>query len=142
MLEVKFYNKDSIKNSQLDFAVIVSKYNNLWVYCKHKDRKTWEIPGGHREQWETIDMAAKRELYEETGAVEFDLTPVSAYSVKRDMESESFGMLYYANITKLSDLPDSEIEKIDFFKVIPDELTYPLIQPKLQEKIAQFASDI
>ncbi len=142
MLEVKFYNKDSVKNSQLDFAVIVSKYNNQWVYCKHKDRNTWEIPGGHREQGETIDMAAKRELYEETGAIVFDLTPVSAYSVKRDTESESFGMLYYANITKLSDLPDSEIEKIDFFKVIPDELTYPLIQPKLQEKIAQFASDI
>ena len=30
-----------------------------------------EFPGGHREKGETIDDTAKRELYEESGAIEF-----------------------------------------------------------------------
>ncbi len=45
MLEVKFY--DSIDNSLLKFAVIISQSNGKWVFCKHKERDTFEVPGGH-----------------------------------------------------------------------------------------------
>lgn len=48
---------------------------------------------------------------------------------------ESFGMLYYAEIEKFSDKPDSEIESIKLFDKIPAEQTYPLIQPKLIEEL-------
>lgn len=27
---------------------------NKWVFCKHKERETYEVPGGHRESGETI----------------------------------------------------------------------------------------
>ena len=47
MLEVKFY--DTADNSLLKFAVIISKSDNKWVFCKHKERNTFEVPGGHRE---------------------------------------------------------------------------------------------
>ena len=40
---------------------------------RHKDRSTFEIPGGHIEDGEDYISCAKRELYEETGAKEFDL---------------------------------------------------------------------
>lgn len=50
------------------------------MYIRHKDRKSWEIAGGHREQVETIDETAKRELFEETGAKEADLVPICDYS--------------------------------------------------------------
>ncbi|MFR7445451.1 MAG: NUDIX domain-containing protein [Sellimonas intestinalis] len=43
--------------------------------------ETYEVPGGHREAGETIDETARRELYEETGATDFDLFPVCVYSV-------------------------------------------------------------
>ena len=36
MLEVKFY--DSIDDSLLKFAVIISQSNGKWVFCKHKER--------------------------------------------------------------------------------------------------------
>ena len=45
MLEVKFY--ESIDDSLLKFAVIISQSNGKWVFCKHKERDTFEVPGGH-----------------------------------------------------------------------------------------------
>ena len=70
MLEVKFY--DNVADELLKFAVIISKTNGKWIFCKHKERETYEVPGGRRELGETIVDTAKRELAEETGAVEFD----------------------------------------------------------------------
>lgn len=60
MLEVKFY--DTADNSLLKFAVIISKSDNKWVFCKHKERNTFEVPGGHREHGESILDTAKREF--------------------------------------------------------------------------------
>lgn len=67
MLEVKFY--DTVDDSLLKFAVIISQSNGKWVFCKHKERDTYEAPGGHREVGEDILETAKRELQEETGAI-------------------------------------------------------------------------
>lgn len=103
MVEVKFY--ETVDDSLLKFAVIIAKTNGKWVFCKHRERNTFEVPGGHREDGEVILETAKRELKEETGAVEFDIKPICVYSVKgktrvnENLDNESFGMLYYANIT-------------------------------------------
>ena len=65
MLEVKFH--DNVSDELLKFAVIISKTNGKWVFCKHKERETYEVPGGRREVGESILETAKRELVEETG---------------------------------------------------------------------------
>ena len=57
-MEVKFY--DSVDDELLKFAVIIAKNNGKWVFCKHKERKTFEIPGGHREMGEKIEDTAKK----------------------------------------------------------------------------------
>ena len=79
MTIVNFY--DQVDDSLLKFAVIITKTDGKWVFCKHKERDTWEVPGGHREEGENINDTAKRELYEETGALEYDISPVCVYSV-------------------------------------------------------------
>ena len=79
MMSVNFY--DSVDDKLLKFAVIVSKSNGKWVFCKHKKRTTYEIPGGYREPGEDIVETARRELVEETGAIDFDLKPICVYSV-------------------------------------------------------------
>lgn len=135
-MEVKFY--DEVKDSLLKFAVIISKHNKKWVFCKHKQRETLEIPGGHRENGEKIDETAKRELYEETGAIDFIIKPICVYSVVSEDNfnaQETFGMLFFADIMTFDNELHSEIEKIYLLEELPSEWTYPLIQPKLIDEI-------
>lgn len=136
-MKVQFY--DSAEDKLLKFAVIISKADGKWVFCKHKERNTYEVPGGHREEGETILEAAKRELCEETGAVSYELKPVCVYSVTgknrvNQTGEESFGMLYFANIYEFEKELHSEMETVEFFEELPDEWTYPLIQPLLIEE--------
>ena len=134
MLEVKFY--DSAEDGLLKFAVIIAKHNGKWVFCKHRDRNTYEIPGGHRESNESILETAKRELEEETGARRYSITPICIYSVTgknrvNQTGDETFGMLFYAEIESFSNELDREIELIRLFDTLPTAWTYPLIQPLL-----------
>lgn len=136
MTKVIFY--DEVRDELLKFAVIIAVYDGKLVLCKHRARDTWEVPGGHREAGEEISDTAKRELYEETGAVKYEIEPVCVYSVTAPDNlnggKESFGMLYYADIRAFESELHSEIEKIALMSELPDKWTYPEIQPKLLEE--------
>lgn len=135
MLEVNFY--EQVQDDLLEFAVIISKTNGKWVFCKHKQRDTYEVPGGHREKGETIFETARRELMEETGAVDFTINPVCVYSVKgktrinKQDDDETFGMLFVADIASFEKELHSEIEKILITDILVENWTYPLVQPRL-----------
>lgn len=136
-MEVKFYDK--VEDSCLKFAVILSKSREKWVFCKHKQRDTYEIPGGHRESDESILDAAKRELREETGAIDFRIEPICVYSVTgktrvNESGEETYGMLYYADIRTFEVELHSEMERIELFEELPEKWTYPLIQPLFIEE--------
>lgn len=77
--EVRFY--DEIEDHRLRFAVILARSGGKWVLCKHRERTTLEVPGGHREPGEDIETTARRELREETGAAAFTLRPVCILSL-------------------------------------------------------------
>ncbi len=136
-MKIRFY--DGVEDSLLQFAVIIAKYDGRWVFCKHKERDTYEIPGGRREAGEAISKTAERELREETGALSFDIEPVCVYSVTGKTRvnatgEETYGMLYYAEIKALEPELHSEIEKIILLDGLPDKWTYPSIQPALIEE--------
>lgn len=142
-MQVRFYN--SIDDHLLKFAVIISKSNGKWVFCKHKERSTYEVPGGHREPSETILETAKRELYEETGATDFTIEPVCVYSVTgknrvNQSGEETFGMLYFAEIRQFEAQLHSEMEKVELFDALPQDWTYPLIQPLLIQEYQKRAA--
>ena len=135
MTQVQFY--DQADDRKLRFAVIVTKANGHWVFCKHKERNTLEVPGGHREPGEDILTTAKRELYEETGAVDFTIEQVCVYSVtaSRNFDGqETFGMLFYADVKAFEKELHSEIERIVIQDDLPSAWTYPEIQPYLMEE--------
>lgn len=135
MTLIRFY--DEVPDELLKFAVILTMHNGKWVFCRHRERNTWEIPGGHREDGEDILSTAKRELYEETGALEYGLTPVCVYSVTAPGNfdgRESFGMFYYAEVSRFEAELHHEIEKIMITEHLPEQWTYPEIQPRLLEE--------
>lgn len=134
-MKVQFFQLDSVKDESLKYAVVVSRFKGEWILVKHKKRTTWEIPGGKRDPYEEIDKTAKRELFEETGATSFTITPVCIYSVQHDLRAESFGMLFYSEVSELGKLPNSEIGELRLFNHLPSQLTYPEIQPLLFDKV-------
>ena len=100
-------------------------------------RTLLEIPAGKLDSPDEDPYeAGLRELREETGAVEFTIRPVCAYSVRgktgthKSAEEETFGMLFMADITSFEAL-HCEIEAILVTDRPVDRWTYPLIQPRL-----------
>lgn len=130
MKNVTFCDRAAAEDRLFKYAVIAARYRGRWIFCRHRERDTWEIPGGHREPGETLEQTARRELFEETGALEAELAPVSAYKV------DDYGMLYFAEVTKLGPLcREYEIGEISFGTALPEALTYPDIQPALFRKV-------
>lgn len=102
-------------------------------------RNTWEMPGGHREENEAIEVTTSRERFKETGAQKFKLIPICVYSVSDSDEgvncTESFGQLFYSKVETLDNIPDFEISQIKLSDSMLEDLTYPLIQPFLHRKV-------
>ncbi len=120
MLEIKTYDLGYCQDSELTRVVCVCKYKDNYVFSYNKKRHGWEIPGGHIEEGETWQEAAKREMYEETGATNIRVEPICIYKIS------TFGLLCYCEILEIKDLPEeSEMDKVMFSKELPDNLTYP-----------------
>ena len=130
---VHFY-EEAPAGARQKYAVIIAKHEGKLLWCRHQDRTTWEVPGGHIEEDETAIEAAARELQEETGAVNFTLTPVCWYSAFcANSEPHSVGLLCTAEVHSFGEL-HSEISEVQPFDVMPSNLTYPQIQPFLLEE--------
>ena len=116
------------------YVVVFSRMNGQWLFSRHRQRQTWETQGGHIEPGETPLEAARRELYEESGAKAFTITPACDYWAGSDEES-SVGTVFVADITEMSPMPDSEMAEVRAFDSLPEALTYPAITPMLFEAI-------
>lgn len=120
MLEVKLYNLGYCDESEYIRVVCVSRYQGKFVFCFNKKRNGWEIPGGHIEEGETWQDAAKREMYEETGATKINVIPISVYKIS------TFALLCFCEILEMEKLPEEyEMSDILFLEDLPENLTYP-----------------
>lgn len=127
---VHFY-EEAPAGARQKYAVIIAKHEGKLLWCRHKARDTWEVPGGHIEPGETAIEAAARELQEETGATDFTIAPVCWYRLHfNDGGLGSISLLCAAEVHALSEL-HSEIAEIRTFEGVPTGLTYPDIQPYL-----------
>ena len=112
------------------YVVVMSKYQGKILLSRNKDRTTWETQGGHIEPGETPMEAARRELYEESGAVDFDIWPVFDYWAG-DENGGASGQVFAAEIRKLGPMPNSEMAEVRAFDEVPPNVTYPAITPEI-----------
>ncbi len=122
-----------VLEEKVKFAVILAKHEGKWVFCQHKNRQTWECPGGHKEPNETILDTARRELYEESGATDFSIKEISVY---KTLDNNAYGTLFFADIKSLGELSkEYEMKKVELFDEIPNELTYPKLMKVFLDKV-------
>lgn len=131
MLHCSIYPLNSLH--ELKFTVVIARMGDQWLFTKHRKRQTWEPAGGHIEAGESALHCACRELYEETGALEFDIAPVFDY-YGWDREGSSDGQVFFAQIKRLGSLPALEMGEVKTFSDIPDAMTYPLVSPILAKR--------
>lgn len=135
-------NIHEITNRYRKYAVILAYENNQIILVRHKNRLTWEIPGGHNEPNESILSTAKRELFEETGAVRFDIKHLFDYSV--DCGSEiNYGGLFIANIYDRETQLHHEIAEVKTYIKFPafEDLTYGIIQGELFKLVTESSKE-
>ena len=123
--------------AQYKYVVVMSKYQGKILLSRHRDRTTWETQGGHIEAGETPMDAARRELYEESGAVDFDIRPIFDYWAG-DENGGASGQVFAAQIRTLGPMPKSEMAEVRAFDEVPPNVTYPAITPELFASLEEF----
>ncbi|MFC5470762.1 NUDIX domain-containing protein, partial [Cohnella suwonensis] len=115
----RWYELSDIEHEPVKFAVVIAKFKNQFIIIYNKKRGGWEIPGGNREKGEALLHTASRELFEETGAVRFELIPFGIYQW-----NESLGMVFFAEVQEIDNIPDFEIDEIKFEDALPEGMNF------------------
>jgi ADP-ribose pyrophosphatase YjhB (NUDIX family) len=119
-------------------VVVCAFENGRMLLSWHRGHRAWETQGGHIEANETPEEAARRELYEESGVTRAELLPVCDYYAF-DSEGESNGRVFAARVLEREALPEYEMQKVQAFECLPEDLTYPRVTPVLFREAAEIA---
>jgi len=136
-MHIKASKVGQVNEEDVKFVVICIKFKSQWLLVRHKERTTWEMPGGHIEGEESTQTAALRELYEETGIIKEEIEIICDYEVYDD-DRFSYGRLFYSCAEEFGELPGFEIEEVRLFNDFPENSTYPLIYEILITQIRAY----
>lgn len=121
-------------------AGCIIEQQGKYMMCQraiHPRPGSWTLPAGFMECGETVEQAAMREVWEETGARVEILSPYSVFSVPQINEVY---IIFRAQLLEQSDPPGPETAQIAFFA--PDEIPwdnifYPAIKDIFQRYIEE-----
>lgn len=133
-LTCKTYALGSLQSYK--YVVVLSEYQGKILLSRHRARSTWETQGGHIEPGEEPLQAAQRELYEESGAVDYEMEPLCDYwAGEEGTDDWANGVVFHAVVHALDKMPPSEMAEVKPFDALPQSLTYPEITPVLFQRL-------
>ena len=133
-VSTQLFESDLLDEQKLTYVVMGARYQGQWIFVRHRERSSWEMPAGHLEPGESADQAAVRELFEEAGAVKSSLQVICDYQVSVGSRIE-FGRLYFADVLELEPQKEFEIEELLLAEKLPQVLTYPEVQSILFQRV-------
>ena len=106
--------------------------DKVWL-VRHTYIPGWFMPGGGLKRGETLEQAARRETYEETGAQLNKVTLLGAYTSFVDWKTDH-GIVFLCKDFTITGRPDDEIAEVQAFSLnkLPDDL-WPSHRLRLQE---------
>ena len=120
------------------YVVVLSYCGGKKLLSRHRARTTWETQGGHIEPGETPLEAAKRELFEESGAAEYAIAALFDYrSEDAETGRGANGVVFAADVNRLVDIPESEMAEVKAFDRLPENVTYPALTPDLFARLEE-----
>lgn len=141
-LEYLLYPLDSFTTYK--YVVTVSRYQGKILLGKHAVRGGWEAQGGHVESGETTLQAAERELFEESGALEYTIQPLFDIGSKDSMgQVQATSQVFFADVTQVGDLPpiaQGEIERVACFTELPSNISFPGILPLVLKEVCKIVN--
>lgn len=85
-------------------AHAVCMYNNKMLIVNHPEWDIWSIPGGTRDEGESIEETLKREIQEETNCEVVDFVPIAYQKiVSPDGKKYHYRLQYLCNVTPIGD---------------------------------------
>lgn len=117
--ELQIIKTDIVPETYKSVLVFI-KEDNKWLMVRNKFR-SWEFPGGHKEQGETIFETAKREAFEEAGVDIKNLQYVGYYR----LASGHTTLIVTANVEKFHAIPEEfETAERKFVSQFPRSLSF------------------
>ena len=120
-----FLGKDSIVQlDDSDGSIVFTFYEGKYVMTYHPKRKGWEFPAGRREENETAVECAKRETFEETGAILSEAIPLGYYLVSKHNNVFKTA-IFMSDVDKFEPKPHwSETDLVKLFEELPKNISY------------------
>lgn len=116
--KAKEYLNDSVGSLVFPF------YNENFIMTFHIKRKGWEFPAGTIEDGESPLECAKREAFEEAGAIIENIEALGYYTVESGRDKNKY-VIYMADVERFEPKPSwSETDLVKLFSELPKNITY------------------
>jgi 8-oxo-dGTP diphosphatase len=125
-------------------VLIIAFYKGKLVLVRHHSRG-WELPGGNREEGESIIQTVIREMYEEAGGELELIERVGQYLIYEQGQLLFVKNIYISKVSALSELPKGfETEEVMLLDAIPKQseiMEDPAFSPYMKDNVYLIVSE-